>query len=302
MAYRCRICDSNEVEHPGDICELCKISQQDPYVVSMGGASFSTEPKIIPEPSDNTYAPKRSKNRKVLLNGGASPVNQNPYGNDIRTSQEDEPVRVYDTGKTPQPASSNTQPAGMTVPARTTKKQPVVTGITKNITVDSQRKSPIEKWFRTLFQGTPFTLDDEITMFQVFPDYTGTSRNALGNACDQVIVYGHLRTGAVSENNSIEVYGRRDSDNYVIANVIRNVASGTTIVPQKSIGAGVVRAITAAAIFLIFAIVVMLSPEEIIGAAILIICLTHLSTVFRIVRTVLGKVFSFLKRSLKKLF
>ena len=88
------------------------------------------------------------------------------------------------------------------------------------------------------FKGVPFTLDDDVTMFQVFPDFTGTSLNVLGNACDQVIVYGRLNNGAVSENNDVEVYGRRDSNNNVIAKTIKNTAKSTakSANKQSSIG------------------------------------------------------------------
>lgn len=79
-----------------------------------------------------------------------------------------------------------------------------------------------------MFKGIPYALDNDITMFQVFPDYTGTSLNAMGNACDQVIVYGKLNAGAVSENNDVEVYGHRDADNNIVAKKIVNKASGTT--------------------------------------------------------------------------
>ena len=34
MAYKCRICGTNDVEHVGDVCELCAIGQ-DPYAAAM---------------------------------------------------------------------------------------------------------------------------------------------------------------------------------------------------------------------------------------------------------------------------
>lgn len=50
-----------------------------------------------------------------------------------------------------------------------------------------------------LSDGIPFALDDTVTMFQVFP--VGTSQNAMGNACDQVIVFGRLGIGSVRDGN-----------------------------------------------------------------------------------------------------
>lgn len=54
------------------------------------------------------------------------------------------------------------------------------------------------KWFRSMFTGIPFTLDNDVVMFQVFPDCTGTSLNAVGNACDQGIVYGKVNNGSIN--------------------------------------------------------------------------------------------------------
>lgn len=52
------------------------------------------------------------------------------------------------------------------------------------------------------------------------PDYTVTLLNAVGNACDQVIVYGKVNNGSINENNDIEVYGHRDAYGNVIAKMI----------------------------------------------------------------------------------
>lgn len=297
MAYKCRICGSNEVDNQGDICELCAIGQ-DPYAASMGSAQPTPIQVTSPSPSSHgSYAPKRSANRKVLLDGGASIANRDPYGNDMTPSQDTPPVQVYSAGQAPQSVPQNTQQASSPTPrVAISGNQPLTTGITKNITVDNQKKSILEKWFRALFSGVPFTLDDDVTMFQVFPDYTGTSLNALGNACDQVVVYGRLNKGAVSENNDVEVYGRRDSSNNIIAKAIKNNASGTTITPQRTIGPGAVRTITAIVVMLIIAAVMRLGVEGIIWTAVLIVCLINLPKVVKIVGASFGALFSLLKR------
>lgn len=49
MAYKCRICGSNEVDYPGDICELCAIGQ-DPYAAGMSGINYDSSNYT----SDNT--------------------------------------------------------------------------------------------------------------------------------------------------------------------------------------------------------------------------------------------------------
>ena len=248
MACKCKICGSNDVEHMGDICELCAIGQ-DPYASALQGNSYSDSQMYTNSHVDNTYTPSRGKSRKVLIGGGASVTNTDPYGNSIVSKPSDEDsIQVYQAGQVPpaQQSSSvvNTYNNQTTTNAVKNVNEPISYGITKNITIDNQKKSILEKWFRALFSGIPFTLDDDVTMFQVFPDYTGTSLNAMGNACDQVIVYGKLNAGAVSENNDVEVYGHRDANNNIIAKMIKNKASGTTITPDRTIPVGVVWTIT----------------------------------------------------------
>lgn len=75
----------------------------------------------------------------------------------------------------------------------------------------------------------------------MFPDFTGSALNAQGNACDQVILYGKINKGVISENNDVEVYGYRDSSNNIIVSYVRNKASGTMITPTGATSATTVR-------------------------------------------------------------
>ena len=297
MAYKCRICGVNEVDHPGDICELCAIGQ-DPYALSQpSGSQPAPQPAAYSDPGGgSSYVPRRSAGRKVLLNGGSSLANRDPYGNDMTAPAAQPSVQVYSAGQAPQAAQQPAPPVNSAPVVSAAANQPVTTGITKNITVDNQKKSMLAKWIRALFTGIPFTLDDDVTMFQVFPDFTGTSLNALGNACDQVIVYGRLNNGAVSENNDVEVYGRRDSNNNIIAKTIKNKASGTTISPMRTLSQGVVWLITAVVIALVGAMIAGLGLEGVIWAVVIILCLTNLPRVLKILGVILGALFSLIKR------
>lgn len=298
MAYKCRICGINEVDNQGDICELCAIGQ-DPYAQSQATShSFqaTSQPNINKTRSSGSYTPKRGSNRKVLLNGGTSLSSQDPYGNDITDTTPQPSVQVYSAGQVPQISQQNTNIISTTKASNVSGNKPITSGIVKNISVDNQKKSILVKWFRALFTGIPFTLDDDVTMFQVFPDFSGTAINAMGNACDQVVVYGKLNNGAVSENNDIEVYGRRDSNNNVIAKTIKNKASGTTITPARTIAQGVVWFITAIVIGLLAMIVAGLGIEGIIWAVVIVLCLTNLPKVLKILGVIFGAVFSLIKR------
>lgn len=313
MAYKCRVCGANEVDHPGDICELCAIGQ-DPYVsVMQNGHDNSASNQGIFQPkssiesstgSTNVYVPGRGKSRKILLGGDATFNNTDPYGNSI-VPQKDNVVQVYQAGQVPVSASTtdqttadvesgeNSNDSGV---ATIGKNDPLTSGITKNIIVDVQKISTLRKLFRTLFCGVPFTLDNDITMFQVFPDYTGTSLNAMGNACDQVIVYGKLNAGAVAENNDVEVYGHRDSDNNIVAKKIVNKASGTTATADRVIPTSVIWLITVIVFAALAFFVATYGVVGIVWAVILIICLTNLPLIFKIIAGIFGIIFSMKRR------
>lgn len=303
MGYKCRICGINEVDNQGDVCELCAIGQ-DPYAVNMSasnkqvGLGHQTDIEFDNISHTSNYAPKHGANRKVLLNGGSALSNTDPYGNNIsESSVRQQPVQVYSAGQVPQTSQQNdTVVSQETTYAQNASSMPITSGITKNIMLDNQKRSILYKWFRALFTRIPFTLDDDVTMFQVFPDYSGTSLNSLGNACDQVIVYGRLNNGAISENNDVEIFGNRDTNNNIIAKTIRNKASGTTIVPMRTLNTGVVWLITVIVFALIIMAIMGLGVEGIIWTVVLILCLTNLPKVMKIVGVLFGMIFSFLKR------
>lgn len=316
MAYKCIICGSSEVANPGDICELCAIGQ-DPYAATVGNPeeynSASSDAGHVGRQIllGRSHAPgtvNRGKTRRVLLNGGGDLfANSDSGGDNVVPPQAPEPtVPVYHAG---QLSSQQMQAATAVAPPATgigNKTQNTVSkfdgevliafGITKNISVDTQRHSFIQKWFRALFSGIPFTIDDDITMFQIFPDYTGSSLNSVGNACDQVIVYGKVNHGAIAENNEVEVYGRRDSHNNVVASKIKNKASGTTVTPERTISAAVVWAITIVLFTSVFIAAANLGSVGLIWAAILILCLTNLPRIFKVVGILFAAVFSLFKR------
>lgn len=295
MTYRCRICGVNEVDHQGDVCELCAIAQ-DPYAQTQTSSYGSQIPLQPNANGDGSYVSKRGGGRKVLLNGGTSLANQDPYGNDMTDSDAQPSVQVYSAGQVPQTSQQDTSVVNAPPAAKRSGAQPATAGITKNISVDKQKRSALVKWFSALFTGTPFALDDDVTMFQVFPDFTGTSLNALGNACDQVIVYGKLNNGAVSENNDVEVYGRRDSNNNIIARAIENKASGTTITPRRTISQGVAWLLTVLVIAVLAVIISALGVEGIIWAVVIILCLTNFPRVLKILGVIFGLLFSIIKR------
>lgn len=243
--YKCRICNTNEVDHPGDICELCAI-QQDPYA-SGGAPDPYVQPVSQPEPwQQTTVSPSpRRNNRKILLQGGNELANRDPYGNDMTPYQEEpvQQVQVYQAGQSGIQQTSAYAQQSNPAPAQSKpdRNGPLAVGIVKNVNTDTEENPFFTKLFRSLFHGSPFPHDPELTTFQVFPDFTGSALNAQGNACDQVILYGKINKGVISENNDVEVYGYRDSSNNIIVSYVRNKASGTMITPTGATSATTVR-------------------------------------------------------------
>lgn len=196
------------------------------------------------------------KRRKILIGGGLPAADADPYGNAIVSQNDDNITQVSQAGqKSADPAATGQTAAAASSSGKAVSgKVPITSGITKNIKTDKEYKSFFAKLFQTLFNGIPYVPSGNITMFQVFPDFGGTALTSLGNACDQVIVYGKLKNGVVSENNDVEVYGKRDSSNNIVAKEIRNVATGTTITPEGVIPAGVIWGILFA-VLLILAVI-----------------------------------------------
>lgn len=316
MAYTCRKCGVNEVERDGDICELCAISI-DPYASAMHGngpISGGQNTGYTQGTTDVDYGTRSGGytgagkgKRKVLIGGGSAISNKDSYGNSIVSVEEDTktPVQVLGAGQVPGGSSGtttvvNTGNSKVGLNKGNQKKKaavgPICQGVTKNIVADIQKKSFLEKWFLSLFSGVPFSLSDDVTMFQVFPDYTGSALNSMGYACDQVIVYGKVNAGAIAENNDIEVYGTRDRHNNVIASKIINRASGTTIMPNQSMPAGLIRGITALVLLLLLCSGISVGIEGIVWFAVILLCLTNLPFVVKVIGVIFGALFSFTRR------
>lgn len=309
--YKCRVCGVNEVEHPGDVCEMCAIGA-DPYAQALNGNSGSypddygqpqrsssvrrgTQRKVLIDNGNTPDPTPRGRSRKVLLGGdSSSSVPSTVYDNDVVSYDDDSAsnVQVYRPGQTP----VNVNPVPPVAPAapvqKASKSGMLSEGIVKNLSTDKQEVSALVKIFRALFSGIPFAMDDSVTTFQVFPDYSGTSLNAQGNACDQVIVYGKITAGQIAENNDVEIYGHRDSGNNIIASRIVNRASGTTVTPSGVIPAAGIWVIVGL-IFAAFAgLFSSVGGVGLLWIAVGIICLTNLPLVVKIISGIIAAILS----------
>lgn len=241
MNFKCNICGVNDVISQGDVCSECR-AQEDPYLASIRGTQPYDETTRNGVSSSSSVSSK--SNRRILIGNNLNADTASKTSNSLHGVQNNS-VSDYSTQQETVAPTNMSKSAFSSQKANATKKKsPISNGVTKNVTVDTNKTSAVNKWFRSLLEGLPFSWEDETTLFQVYPDFSGSSKNALGNACDQVAVYGKLDKGSICENNDIEVYGYRDSSNVVIAQSIYNLATGATYAPKHVVPALYVRLIS----------------------------------------------------------
>ena len=99
MGCKCYICGVNDVENPGDICDICALGE-DPYLAQTPGqipeAGLSHKRKMAPikekEP-EKQYIPGRGRSRKVLIQGGGTAISPAQEADESRSDgKENEPV------------------------------------------------------------------------------------------------------------------------------------------------------------------------------------------------------------------
>lgn len=241
--------------------------------------------------------------RKILFDGGKTVVDTDPCGNGISAQQssmaESEQMESERTAEpeaaaaAPEEAKQKKVKTSRTKTAKAQSRQPAVekpvsSGIAQNITSDFQRRPFLFKWFRSVFTGMPYTAGDEITTFQVFPLNQTNAYNTMGNTCDQVMIHGRIQPGMLGKGNAVEVYGKRNVNNHVIATRICNQASGAKIEPAGALSAVWTRMLTAIVLVLLGAACVRYGIEGVLWAVILIFCLTHLPFIIKSLLLFLG--------------
>jgi len=222
MNYKCKLCGVNDVYNDGDICEFCAMKNKD--------CALDT---VSPEKSNNTYIPKRSSGRKILINGIDS---ESEIDNSSNTSPVSKMNKALVSNNKQSKKNSSNQPSGINQSSQPKSASRYKTsGIIKNLSTDKVHSSKIARVLKTLFTGVPYARTGDITSFQVFPDYSSTTFTTSGHSCDQVLFYGKIISGQISENNNVEVYGHWDGKNNIIAKKIINKTSGALVK-----GAGVI--------------------------------------------------------------
>src|SRR5665647_1319536 len=104
MTNKCCVCEANDVDSPGGICECC-LTIQDPYITELAkskGAEKAPDVSLNNGQIKNPSVSRKGSTRKILLGGGRSIANCDPYGNDLTMEPESEPsVQILPTGQVP---------------------------------------------------------------------------------------------------------------------------------------------------------------------------------------------------------
>lgn len=202
---------------------------------------------IVDKPGDVCPGCAENMNLDALKYAGISVSGENVPVTDVSDGTMD---MVPPAGSQPNPATSDTRPAmaedaadPAPHPKQGSAASPVSIhekGVAKNVVLDIDDRGTMSKWFSALFHGSNFSFDPDITTFQLYQDAGGRTLNSSGNLADQVIVYGKIKAGAISENNIVEVFGRRNNDNTIIAQRIINIDTGTEAKPSLSLSHDIV--------------------------------------------------------------
>lgn len=305
MAYKCSVCGIYEVEHDGDVCEYCAAAS-DPYAQAARnhGRSRVGGPMVNQSRSKEEAPVGHASRRKILVSGETSTPAPRPADDPAVTRASDVPVYRPGEAAVQQsaPVSVQTSPATSQATPAQDPTGALCTGITKNVANSTQQRGFLVKLADAVFRGIPFTADPDILTFQVFPDYSGTTLTASGTACDQVIVYGKVNAGVVSENNHVRVYGHRDSSNQIVADKIVNTASGMIIVPQNVVSALVVRLAVLAVLLVLAGLFAYIGIPGLALIVVIIICLTNLPLVGKLLLTILCGVFGAIGAIFRRIF
>lgn len=203
MSYKCAICNTSYVEHPGDICDSCAMSN-------------SGSPDVF-------YCSKCGQNQ-VSTRGGLCPNCQN-------TKTQKKIIIEDDKRKTKSPLFPI--PIGGTEkPVYDKKTSCHVEGVVRNYQSTQIHNGFLSKLFQTMFTFTPYVRDNTIQTFQVF---SNISDNGMDDKCDEVIVYGRTLFGSVYDNNYVVVDGYRNRSNTIVARSIQNKTSNTTLKLYRAI-------------------------------------------------------------------
>lgn len=153
----------------------------------------------------------------------------------------------------------------------------IVKGLATNIVQDRDRRGLVWRWFRSMFSNASFSFDKDITQFQIVPiTVSNSSPHSLTSSREQVVLYGKIGFGLISDCNKVEVYGKRDKRGYIVPRQIKNLTTGTTVKPTMTLSRAAIWTITLSVIGIIGSILATVGPGFFINLGLLIIFILFL--------------------------
>ena len=254
--YKCRLCGKNDVAVSGELCDSCRMKLGLPVEFSSDD-TFQHEAcsnQILENQNDEWYPTDPFAEFEYMKQREESEM-ENNYPEEIDSEKQD---------------VENLNECTSVVTKQNGESKHITKGYIKNIRYNKEESKMVSRWARSIVYGVPFSFDDYTTVFQVFPDFTGTSRAENGAICDQVVMYGRILRGTLSDNNEVEVRGARDRHNQIVASKVINVASGTMCKASGAIPGSIVR-LSAILIILFIAAEWDNIAKFVIGAGIIIV-------------------------------
>lgn len=262
--YYCRICNVRKVANPGDICANCQDPYQQVTPTSENGQSFSDHAATMRSTNSNSgsydnneyasdsFSSGKSKRRIMGTTPASAPISNNKSDN--MTS----PQPIQSTPVIPSTQTTTKNTTSSIAKQKTYVQTPQTEGVVRNIVEGKDPSGFLVRWLRSFVSGTSFPMSDEQAEFQVFSNWQN-SNNAQGFAADKVIVYGHMQNNKPVQDNTVRVYGRRNKNNAIIAEVIENTTDGTRTEFQPApLPALLVKVITLIVLVLIVSLLVLL--------------------------------------------
>lgn len=205
MSYKCSKCNKSYVDNQGDLCDNClTLTRQQTTLNSSNSQSNS------------------SNRRKVLINPNINVSQIGPTNNTpVPTSQNNPSIAQVAPKQSPSNPTNPTPYTSVPVPK-------YIQGTVKNLRSEHLRESFFRRWGRTLFLGVPYFKYNEIQTFQLFSTNNASTANPNLHSCYEIIIYGQIKRGFITDNNTVQVWGSKRSNNSVYARKIINVTSNTT--------------------------------------------------------------------------
>ena len=212
MSTKCAICHKAFVNNPGDICFSCQLKQP--------RAEQAAPSNSMP---DYLGDPEYTQPKKIVPPTIPQPTQKQPLPN----------YEPYTESNKEKDYSGS---------------EGSYSGIVQNLMVNDLRGETMNRWFRSLFYGVPFSVGKKQYVFSIFSQNAYAGANVSGHS---VMFYGNSDYSFLSNNTPVTVYGTKMSDGVILANRIEGTNYGFSMKSRFSLTPAMVRLFTLLAVLLV---------------------------------------------------